>query len=64
MDIERRLTNLENLVSSLIKRIDNDKFYNNADKDGIRCTDKSNNEARQADIDFIAMEAGIDLDQE
>lgn len=31
MDIEKRLTNLENLVNSLIKRIDNDKFYQNAD---------------------------------
>ena len=30
MDIETRLTNLENLVGSLIKRIDNDKFYQNA----------------------------------
>ena len=31
MDIEKRLTNLENLVNALIKRIDNDKFYQSAD---------------------------------
>ena len=31
MDIEKRLANLENLVNALIKRINNDKFYSNAD---------------------------------
>lgn len=36
MDIETRLTNLENLVNSLIKRIDKDKFYSDADSAGIR----------------------------
>lgn len=36
MDIETRLTNLENLVNALIKRIDNDKFYTDADTQGIR----------------------------
>ena len=36
MDIETRLTNLENLVNSLIKRIDNDKYYTDADTAGIR----------------------------
>lgn len=36
MDIEKRLTNLENLVNSLIKRINNDKFYSDADTAGIR----------------------------
>lgn len=36
MDIEKRLTNLENLVNSLIKRINNDKFYSDADSAGIR----------------------------
>lgn len=39
MTIEERLTNLENLVYSLIKRVDNDKFYNEADKSGIRQTE-------------------------
>ena len=36
MDIEKRLTNLENLVNALIKRIDNDKYYSDADTAGIR----------------------------
>ena len=36
MTIEERLTNLENLVNSLIKRINNDKFYSDADTAGIR----------------------------
>ena len=31
MTIEERLTNLENLVNALIKRIDKEKFYSNAD---------------------------------
>lgn len=36
MDLETRLTNLENLVNALIKRIDNDKYYADADTAGIR----------------------------
>lgn len=40
MDIEARLTNLENLVNSLIKRIDKEKYYSSADINGVRHTDK------------------------
>jgi hypothetical protein len=36
MDLEKRITNLENLVYALIKRIDNDKFYSSADVGGVR----------------------------
>lgn len=36
MDIEKRLDNLEKLVNALIKRIDNDKYYSDADTAGIR----------------------------
>lgn len=36
MTIEQRLTNLENLVDALIKRIDRDKFYSQADTIAIR----------------------------
>ena len=56
MDIETRLTNLENLVNSLIKKIDNDKFYANADKDALRQTDGNQAEALvqdRSDIDYI-----------
>ena len=36
MDIEARLDNLENLVNALIKRIDKEKFYSDADSAGIK----------------------------
>lgn len=36
MTVEQRLTNLENLVNALIKRIDKDKFYSQADTNAIR----------------------------
>lgn len=36
MDLEKRITNLENLVYALIKRIENDKFYSSADVGGVR----------------------------
>ena len=72
MSIEDRLSNLENLVNSLIKRIDNDKFYDSADKAGIRQTEGNHGEQisehsesisqNTADIDFIAMETGVDLE--
>lgn len=64
MDLEKRITNLENLVYSLIKRIDNDKFYSNADSDGIKRTESDNTVKLQSDIDFIAMETGVELEQE
>lgn len=36
MTIDERVTNLENLVYSLINRVDNDKRYTNADIKGTR----------------------------
>lgn len=36
MDIEKRLTNLENLVANLIETINNSKFYTDADVAGVR----------------------------
>ena len=36
MTIEQRLTNLENLVNALSKKIDDNKFYQQADIDGTR----------------------------
>ena len=36
MDIETRLTNLENLVNSLIDMMNNNKFYTDADVAGVR----------------------------
>ena len=56
MDLEKRVANLENLVGALIKRIDNDKFYANADTSALRQTDgtqASDIEKNTADIDYI-----------
>lgn len=56
MDLETRVANLESLVSALIKRIDNDKFYDNADKQALRVTDGTQAEGIEkntADIDYI-----------
>ena len=36
MDIETRLSNLENLVFSLMETINRNQFYNNADTAGVR----------------------------
>ena len=36
MTIEQRLSNLENLVDALSKKIDDNKFYQQADIDGTR----------------------------
>lgn len=54
MSIEDRLSNLENLVNSLIKRIDNDKFYDSADKAGIRQTEGVHGEAIEVNASDVA----------
>lgn len=36
MDIETRIENLEQLVNSLIKTINQNKYYTDADMDGVR----------------------------
>ena len=56
MDLEKRVANLENLVGALIKRIDNDKYYANADTSALRHTDGTQAEGIEkntADIDYI-----------
>lgn len=56
MDLEKRVANLENLVGALIKRIDNDKYYANADTNALRQTDGTQAEGigkNTADIDYI-----------
>ena len=67
MDLEKRVANLENLVGALIKRIDNDKFYDNADKSALRQTDGTQAEGidrNSADIDYLAMMTEIDIPTE
>ena len=54
MSIEERLSNLENLVNSLIKRIDNDKVYDSADKAGIRQTEGNHGEAIEVNASDVA----------
>ena len=54
MSIEERLSNLEKLVDSLIKRIDNDKFYDSADKMGIRQTEGNHGEAIEVNASDVA----------
>lgn len=54
MSIEERLSNLEKLVDSLIKRIDNDKFYDSADKAGIRQTEGNHGEAIEVNASDVA----------
>ena len=67
MDLEKRVANLENLVGALIKRIDNDKFYANADTNALRQTDGTQAEdidRNSADIDYLAMMTEIDIPTE
>ena len=44
MDLETRLTNLENLVNGLIKNMNNNKFYSDADVNGCRHAEGELNE--------------------
>lgn len=65
MSVEERVERLENLVNALVKKIDNDKFFNDADKKGLRQAEGENSDGvtkNSADIDFIAMETGVDLE--
>ena len=58
LTIETRLSNLENLVNSLAKRIDGNKFYADADTQGNRQSISGNSEGIEqntADIDYIMM---------
>ena len=44
MSVEERVERLENLVNALIKKIDNDKFFNDADKKGLRQAEGENSD--------------------
>lgn len=66
-DIQTRITNLESIVGALIKRIDNDKFYANADTSALRQTDGTQAgdiDRNSADIDYLAMMTEIDIPTE
>jgi hypothetical protein len=53
MSIEKRLTRLEQLVDSLIKRIDNEKFYSDADTNGVRVYSSQANEKASGNEDGL-----------
>lgn len=58
ISIEQRLSNLENLVDALSKKIDRNQFYTDADMQGNRqsiTTTDGNVEQNTADIDYIMM---------
>lgn len=64
MDIETRVANLEKLVDSLIKKLNNDKFYDDADKAGMRQTTSNGDEDNLAKIDYLSAMTGIDIPTE
>ena len=53
MSIEKRLTRLEQLVDSLIKRIDNEKFYQDADTNGVRVSSSQANSKASGNEDGL-----------
>lgn len=58
ISIEQRLSNLENLVHALSQKIDNNKYYTDADMQGNRqsiSTTDGNVDQNTADIDYIMM---------
>lgn len=64
MTIEQRLSNLENLVNALSKKIDRNNFYQSADTNGNR-VGLSNTDVvvgkNSADIDYVAMMTDVEL---
>ena len=58
MDIETKLTNLENLVNALSKKIDNIKFYQDADNAGMRQTE--GNQSVQIDANTTGVKDNSD----
>ena len=62
--LEMKVERLENLVNALISKINMDKAYSEADINGCRHTEgelSDDSEQARADIDFIAMETGVEL---
>lgn len=55
MEVSRKeFDDLRNLVLALIKRIDNDKYYDSADKNGIRQTEGEHGEAIDINASDVA----------
>ena len=63
-ELQNQVTNLTNLVNGYIKNQEKAKMYQNADIQGCRNTETGQErkiEQNTADIDFIAMETGVEL---
>lgn len=55
MEVSRKeFDDLRNLVLALVKRIDNDKYYDSADKNGIRQTEGQHGEAIDINASDVA----------
>ena len=73
MTLEQRVANCEHYIAALISDGNRKDRYNEFDKDALRDTDTKQGvvidknvediDQNTADIDFIAMEAGIDLEE-
>ena len=61
MDLETRVKNLETTFAAMINMMNNNKFYTDADIAGARHSATDSAEQLKADLDFIAMETGVDL---
>ena len=71
MDLEKRLTNLENNFNALLNRLDREKMYQGADMDGQRASvsnvdanAKEGNMKNAADIDYLAMMVDVEIPTE
>lgn len=62
--IEKRLTNLENLVHAIIRKIDNDKFYQNADISGVRHGQGEIESKLQSEVDYLAIMTDTEMPEE
>ena len=66
MTLEQRVANCEHYIAALISSTNLKDEYNEYDKEALRSTDNKQGgdiDQNTADIDFIAMEAGIDLSE-
>ena len=61
MDVETRLAVLEKNVASILKIMQNNKMYTDADIAGTRHTVNEAVQDIKAELDFIAMETGVEL---
>ena len=61
MDVETRLAVLEKNVASILKIMQNNKSYTDADIAGTRHSLNESVQDIKAELDFIAMETEVDL---